>query len=70
MTTYFTFQACMFVVSQIGKFCLLCSNERVQFYLFETSFQVSHLHEGHGSQAHLEHQNLRFVTSTYSENHK
>jgi hypothetical protein len=70
MTTYFTFQACMFVVSQIGNFFLLCSTERVQFYLFETSFQVSHLHEAHGSQAHLEHQKLRFVTSTYSENDK
>jgi hypothetical protein len=40
---HFTFWACMFVVSQIGNFCLICSNERMQFYLFETIFQVSHL---------------------------
>jgi hypothetical protein len=43
LNDHFTFRAHMFVVSQIGKFCLLCSNERMQFYLFETSFQVSHL---------------------------
>ncbi len=43
LNDHFTFRACMFVVSQIGEFCLLCSNERMQFYLFETSFQVSHL---------------------------
>jgi hypothetical protein len=41
LNDHFTFGACMFVVSQIGMFCLLCSNERMQFYLFETSFQVS-----------------------------
>jgi hypothetical protein len=46
------------------------SNERMQFYWIETSFQVSHLDEGHGIQGHLEHQKLRFVTFTYCENHK